>query len=152
MILCFTIANWVPSSVHSPPPEGAILAGHDCDGSQIYVGRAWHNGDQLPAKVIPSKRAAYVAYGGQEVFVDNYDMLCNGNVQWVSTHPSSRAVPPFSVSGGQTADGEPLYIGRAHHEGSLTIGKMHISHGALYIPFGGQEIPIHSQVEILTEP
>lgn len=109
----FEIATWVPSSIHAPLPEGAVLAGHDIDGSQIFVGnkqrfqkiinlfiqnfqqcnliynfihvgRAFHAGDQLPAKVIPSKRSAYVAYGGQEVFVDNYDVLCHGSVVWVT--------------------------------------------------------------------
>lgn len=142
----------MPSSVHAPLPEGAVHAGHDIDGTQIYVGRAYHEGDLIPAKVMPSKRAAYVPYGGREVFVDNYEVLCYGAVAWVTVHPSSRAVPPFSVSGGQTSDGEPLYIGRAHHNGSLTIGKFHISHGALYIPFGGQEVGIHSEFEVLTEP
>lgn len=142
----------MPSSVHASLPDGAVHGGHDVDGSQIYVGRAWHGGDQVPAKVIPDKRAAYVAYGGQEVFVDNYDVLCHGSTVWVQVHPSSRAVPPFSVAGGQTSDGEPLYIGRAHHNGSLTVGKVHISHGCLYIPFGGQEVGIHSEIEVLTEP
>lgn len=155
LILFFTyyfIATWVPSSIHAPLPEGAIHAGHDIDGSQMFVGRAWHEGDQLPAKLIPSKRAAYVAYGGREVFVDNYDVLCHGSVVWVTVYPSLRAVPPFSVAGGQTRDGEPLYIGRAHHNGSLTVGKMHISHGALYIPFDGSEVAINSEIEVLTEP
>lgn len=35
--------------------------------------------------------------------------------------------------------GEPLAIGRAHHEGSLTPGKVHRSHGCLYLPYGGAE-------------
>lgn len=38
----------MPSSIHSSLPEGAILAGHDQDQSPIYIGRAWHGGDQLP--------------------------------------------------------------------------------------------------------
>lgn len=44
------VATWVPSSIHAPLPEGAILAGHDQDQSPIYIGRAWHEGDQLPGK------------------------------------------------------------------------------------------------------
>lgn len=45
-----------------------------------------------------------------------------------------------------------MISGRAHHRGSLTIGKVQISHGALYIPFDGSEVPIHSEIEVLTEP
>lgn len=57
----------------------------------------------------------------------------------------------MSLTAGVTADGEPLYIGRVNHEGSLTVGKVQISHGALYIPFGGGEVPIHSEIEVLVE-
>lgn len=92
-------------------PEGAILCGHDIDGSQIYVGRSWHEGDQLPVKVIPSKRAAYVAYGGREVSIDHYEVLCHGSHIWIKVFPTTKAVPPYSVQAGVTSDGEPLYIG-----------------------------------------
>lgn len=105
------IAIWVPSSIHSPLPDGAIQAGHDIDGSQIYIGRAWHEGDQIPAKIIPSRRAAYIAHGGREIMKDQYDVLCYGSVIWIKVYPSTRAVPPFSVQGGMTSGGEPLYIG-----------------------------------------
>lgn len=141
----------MPSSIHSPLPEGAILAGHDQDRSPIYIGRAWHGGDQIPAKVLPSKHACYIAYGGQEVLKDTFEVLCHGNISWVRSNPRSRSIPPMSVTAGVTSEGEPLYIGRAHHEGSLTVGKVQISHGALYIPFGGVEVPIHNEIEVLVE-
>jgi len=48
-------------------------------------------------------------------------------------------VPDGAVPAGQYGD-EQLFIGRAFHEGSLTVGKLHPSHGVLYIPFGGAEI------------
>lgn len=44
-----------------------------------------------------------------------------------------------------------LNIGRVYHEGSLTVGKVQISHGALYIPFNGSEVSIHSEIEVLVE-
>ncbi|EEC17021.1 conserved hypothetical protein [Ixodes scapularis] len=44
-----------------------------------------------------------------------------------------------AVQGGSCSSGEPLYIGRTFHEGTLTIGKVHPSHGCLYIPYGGEE-------------
>jgi len=144
-------STWVPSTIHSPLPEGAILAGHDQDGSPIYVGRAWHGGDQVPAKVLPSKHACYIPHGGQEILKDSFEVLCNGNISWVRSNPMTRSVPPMSLTAGVTSEGEPLYIGRANHEGSLTVGKVQISHGALYIPFGGGEVPIHSEIEVLVE-
>lgn len=77
----------------------------------MYIGRAWHEGDQLPAKVIPSKQACYISYDGEEIPKENYDVLCNGNVTWVHCMPMTRDVPPFALCCGITAAGEALYIG-----------------------------------------
>ena len=66
--------SWQHTSAHSPLPMGAIHAGHDADGSPIYVGRAYHEGDQIPAKVIPSKNVAYVAWGGVEHPKHSYEV------------------------------------------------------------------------------
>lgn len=46
----------------------------DIDGKQIYIGRASHHGDLLPAKVIPEKRAAYVCHGGKEHHKDSFQV------------------------------------------------------------------------------
>lgn len=140
--------TWVNTSAHAPLPDGAIVAGNDVDGSPIYVGRGFYNGDQLPAKVLPSQNVAYVSWNGQEVPLYTYEILCNGNVQWVPS--GSGSVHHNAVPGGVTASGETLYIGRAWHAGSLTPGKIHPSHGNLYIPFGGMEIA-HGTYEILVE-
>lgn len=105
----------------------------------------------LPAKVLPTKNACYVAYGGKEISKTQFEVLCYGHVSWVKANAASRTVPPFAVNGGHTSDREPLYIGRAYHQGSLTPGKVQISHGALYIPFAGSEVPIHSEIEVLVE-
>lgn len=77
----------------------------------MYIGRVWHEGDQLPAKVVPSQQACYISYDGQEIAKENYEVLCNGNVAWVHCMPGTRAVPPFALFCGITAAGEPLYIG-----------------------------------------
>ena len=102
----------------------------------------------LVAKVIPSKQIAYVCYDGHEIPKHNFEVLCHGNVQWVPAcngQISCNAVPC-----GRTECGEVLYIGRGHHCGSLTVGKIHQSHGCLYIPFDGSEIAIKSY-EVLVE-
>lgn len=49
------------------------------DGCSIYVGRAFHEGDMIPAKVIPDKNVAYVAWGGQEHPKSNYEVRKNSN-------------------------------------------------------------------------
>lgn len=59
-------------SSYSAVPMDAVPSGYDVDGSQIYVGRAYHEGDLIPAKVIPSKHVAYVPYAGEEVAKSEY--------------------------------------------------------------------------------
>lgn len=131
-----------------PLPHDAVVAGHDVDGSQIYVGRAFHEGDQIPAKVIPSKQVAYICYNGQEIPKHQYEVFCLASPNWV---PSSHgAVPPNAVVAGRTSSGEPLYVGRTFYQGSLTPGKVHPSHGNLYIPFNGAEIPFKNY-DVLVE-
>lgn len=51
-----------------------VMGGSDCDGSPIYVGRAYHNGDLIPAKVIPNKRVAYISWGGKEIQIHNCEV------------------------------------------------------------------------------
>lgn len=51
-----------------------VTGGRDCDGSTIYVGRAFHDGDMLPAKVIPDKGVAYVCHGGEEHPKDEFEV------------------------------------------------------------------------------
>jgi len=137
--------RWIPASGRNLPPQ-AILAGHDTDGDAIYVGRAHHEGDLLPAKVVINKGQGYVAWGGQEHVKHSFEVLCGEGYNWVGS--ASGHVPPNAVDAGQTSSGERLYIGRGSHHGSLTPGKVQPSHHCLYIPYGGQEVRL-SNYEVL---
>lgn len=63
---------WAESSVEKKLPQNAIQGGTDMDGSKIYIGLSKFQGDELPAKVIPEKKAAYVSHGGKEHSVKEY--------------------------------------------------------------------------------
>lgn len=52
----------------------------------------------------------------------------------------------FCVTGEEM---ETLYVGRAEFQGSLTPGKIQLSHGRLYIPYGGREQYFESNFEYL---
>ncbi|XP_066600369.1 natterin-3-like [Prorops nasuta] len=130
--------RWVHRSAGAPIPPSAISGGRDIDGTTIYVGRANHDGDILPAKVIPDKNVAYVSYAGEEHAKHNFEVLCHSEFTW--EFASNGNVPPEAVVAGQTSSGEPLYVGRVLHNGSQTIGKVQQSHGCLYIPFDGEEL------------
>lgn len=55
-------------------PKGAFHVGTDRDGADIYAGRAQHEGDLLPAKIIPSKDVCYVSRAGKEVVKDQFEV------------------------------------------------------------------------------
>lgn len=119
-------------------PSGALEGGSDIDGV-LYVGRANHEGALIPGKVNPQHGVCYVAWGGEEHGKSDYEVLCSSSSMWVPT--SGENIPPNAVPGGQTEEGETLFVGRVNHEGTVTIGKVQPSHKCLYIPFAGQEVP-----------
>lgn len=126
-------------------PSGALEGGNDIDGV-LFVGRANHEGALIPGKVNPQHGVCYVAWGGEEHGKSDYEVLCSSASMWVPT--SGENIPPNAVPGGQTEDGETLFVGRVNHEGTVTIGKVQPSHKCLYIPFAGQEVPF-TDFEIL---
>ncbi|XP_041988952.1 uncharacterized protein LOC121740345 [Aricia agestis] len=136
--LPYSTYRWVPAclSQRSIPP-GALMVGVDADGEEIYAGRAHHEGDILPAKVIPSKNACYIAFNGEEILKDQFEVLVPAMFSW--QFATGGAVPPGAVEAGVTADGEKLYFGRVNHDGCTTPGKIHPSHETCYYPFDGEE-------------
>lgn len=49
-------------------------------------------------------------------------MLVRKDFRWVPT--SGGNIPPDAVPAGHTSSGETLYVGRAHHDGALVVGKV----------------------------
>lgn len=128
------------------PRQHAIRAGQNIDGHTIYVGRAFHENDLLPAKVIPDLGLAYVSYGGEEFQKTEYEILRTGDFVWEFS--KNGEIPRNALAIGKTIEGENLYMGRCLHEGTLTPGKIQPSHGCLYIPFNEQELSF-TEYEVL---
>lgn len=137
-------AVWVPVT-GTDIPDDAFKGGED-NGEVQYVGRAHHEGALIPGKAVKSHGVCYVAWGGGEHGKDTYEVLV-GSANWVQT--SGDNIAPNALPGGESEDGEPLFVGRVAHEGTMTIGKVHPSHGCCYIAYGGQELAF-SDYEILT--
>jgi len=140
--------KWIACSNGDVPPL-AVISGTDSDGDVIYIGRAEYSGDLLPAKVIPNKGKAYVSYGGEEIELNSYEVLSGLHYEWVPD--SNGNVPEAAVKVGRAADGDYLYAGRGLYEGSVTLGKIHPSHGCLYIPYGAEEVRL-TEYEVLIQP
>lgn len=71
----FKLECWETVDLQDSMPVNAVPAGHDTDGDPIYVGRASHNGELLPAKVIPNKQTAYVSASGLEHHKQDAEVL-----------------------------------------------------------------------------
>lgn len=127
---------WVAAANGEVPPN-ALQGGFD-SSEQLYIARARHEGDLIPGKLHPSHGVTYVAWGGGEHGHGEYEVLCAGGGQWVPVDAGN--IPPNALPAGETAEGEPLFIGRATHEGTITVGKVQPSHGVCYIPYGGEEL------------
>jgi len=136
---------WVPSSGGNVPPR-AFVGGNDSNGEPLYVVRCNFQGLLIPGKLVPSHRSAYVPWGGSEHAVAQYEVLCDFGGRWMACTGAN--IPPNALAGGQGDSGEPLYIGRVSHMGSLTVGKVQRDHGCCYIPYGGQELSFQ-QYEVL---
>ena len=106
-------------------PQDAIQGGHEIDGSPIYIGKTTYKFEEMPIKVVPMKREAFVGHYGREYVVHSYQLLCGSNVEWGKI-PSTLKIPPNAIPGGKTYHGETLYIGRAKcgNGRSLAVGKV----------------------------
>lgn len=67
--------------------------------------------------------AIYQGYGGEELLVHNYEVLAM-NDKHFSWQPSSSGFVPFGAVATGSDGGDTLYVGRGHHDGSLTVGKV----------------------------
>jgi hypothetical protein len=52
----------------------AVKCGTDMNNDPIFVGRISHKGDILPAQVIPNKKMAFAAYGGEEIKSSSFEV------------------------------------------------------------------------------
>ena len=51
-----------------------------------------------------------------------FQVLIGGEVEWVPA--SGGQVPERALPSGETEEGEPLFVGRTSHDGTMTVGKV----------------------------
>lgn len=115
------------------PYAAAIRAGRDADGCTIYAGRAFHEMDLLPAKVIPDKHLAYVSYEGVEIPKEEYEILRSGDFVW--EFATNGEIPAGAIEVGRTLDGENLYLARCLYQNTQTPGKVYYFKFLYYLSY-----------------
>ncbi|XP_055912706.1 uncharacterized protein LOC129946519 [Eupeodes corollae] len=143
--------NWVHMTPDSPIPTFAVIGESDCrDGSTTYVGRSSHEGGLFPARVDSNNHCAYVSWAGSEIKKTHYEILVGGNYRFIQY--SADGIPLSAVRAGNTADGEPLWVGRGVVKGNLIVGKIHPIHQCLLVPFDGEEHRLDAYEVLVREP
>lgn len=123
----------------------SIYGGQDIDGCKIFIGRAFHEGCCLPAKIIPDRKQCFVgelnkisyayhnrfikhrfqisAWFGAEIFKEEFEVLVGDpkRLSWVDV--SNGEIPAGAVYTGYEG-AEKIFIGLGRYENSLTIGKV----------------------------
>ena len=69
-------ARWVKAHNGDIPPK-AVPAGKDANGQTLYAARAWYADGLHLGKVRPEFGGANIPYGGKEVKVRKYEVLCH---------------------------------------------------------------------------
>ncbi|XP_013098969.2 uncharacterized protein LOC106081509 [Stomoxys calcitrans] len=107
---------------------------------KVYVGRAKHFYDLIPASVYESKVYAIVPWGGAAHEETKYEVLAGLDYGWEACQDGK--VPQNAVKAGKTNNGEWLYVGRAEYEGTRMVGKIQPSEKSIYIPYKQLEIKL----------
>nr|VZI44341.1 unnamed protein product [Spirometra erinaceieuropaei] len=120
-------------------PDGAISVRPD-----VYICRAWYEGEQIPGKYVPPLSAACIPYAGQEHQVTDFAVLCDTSIPgWSCCYEWVRArggdVPKNAIVAGIASDGQQLYIAKGLVRGEVCGGKVHKGHPCAYMPYGGEE-------------
>lgn len=151
-IILYILADyWAPPESWKQLSKFAVKGGQDDEeGNSYYVGRCTHEGDFLPANVIPDLKYASVTLNGQEYIKHDYEILIGPGYSWIpfkGGHISDNAI---YINPNQIASA--LYIGRTIFRGRLIMGKIQSTDQSLYIPFKQQEVKVTPSEILVRQP
>ncbi|XP_064474032.1 uncharacterized protein LOC135388402 [Ornithodoros turicata] len=142
--------HWVEEQGREWLDKG-VIGGHE-NGRAMYVGRISYQGGVIPGKIIPWDVVMLIGSDGKEAHFYKYQALeCTSGTQLTWIKAADGKLPTGALQGGNTSTGELLYIGRVHHNGTLTVGKLQTSLGCVSIGYFGKEY-CHSEYEVLVWP
>lgn len=138
------VAGWTDESNGGVPDDAFAFGNDGAGGPTLYSCRGYLDGAGLQVgKVRPGLGACAIPYGGQEVFVGEYQVLTS--TLPLATQAIDSASPPSNaLVGGFDADGAPLYVCQASFGGGLVPGKTRSNWNGCDVSFGGSENFVNS--------
>lgn len=120
------VPHWESAS-GGRPAGSPYRAGTDSDLTPLYFCRASYLGGLQPGKLRPGA-GCYIAYGGNEILLNNYDVLQDDMPMTLNGDDMK------NIIGGYEADHSPLYLCVAHQ----VPGKV-VADGLCHFSYGGEE-------------
>jgi hypothetical protein len=117
-------------------PALARAGGYEANRTPIYIARANYAGGQHIGKIRNGDRAAAISYGGQELWVADYEVFI-GIGRWVEVR-AGEVLPLGAILGAVERNGAQQYIARAAIDRGVHPGKA--IGRAVWIPYGGREV------------
>ena len=167
-IHCSTF-SWIDAK-DGEVPRGALAAGMTSSGKVTYVARAVVNGVDVPGHLAPSKHYCQVSHSSTEQHHTQYQVLTVEDPAGFCWKLDSQGhLPEGAISGsergermgiGRTITGSDVSVGKTYQEVPIRlptckteaslqlVGKVHPSHGCLYVPYEGLEY-IYREYEVL---
>ncbi|KIJ49686.1 carbohydrate-binding module family 12 protein [Sphaerobolus stellatus SS14] len=124
-------------------PQGAIVAGEE--HGKVYIARAFYEGSIQVGKAGPQyEKGAVIGYGHKEIHLETYEILLgdSNGIRWIEHKGNLKAYELGNVrlvEGGREANGSPLYIAQAQHDGVTVPGKASDHFDGALIPLKGTE-------------
>ncbi|RKP39716.1 hypothetical protein BJ085DRAFT_13622, partial [Dimargaris cristalligena] len=110
----------------------------------VYIARQFYKGGLHPGKAAPHLDGCYICYGGKEIQLKEYFVLCGPAkaLRWVACNGgvnfTGANVQPVSEC--HEESGEPLFIAKTAYDGGEQLGKAgaHLKNGMAF-PYSDKE-------------
>ncbi|KAK9768710.1 hypothetical protein K7432_000463 [Basidiobolus ranarum] len=133
--------DWIYASGGAIPPN-AVQGGVESDGKPLFIARQFYQGGLHVGKAAPHLKSISIGYGGKEINLKDYYVLCGDarQLRWVECHGVCKPDNWRPIEAGHESDGKPLFVSKTRYDGGEHVGKAgtHLN-GGMSFGFGGKE-------------
>lgn len=141
----FTDPSWTATVSSEDAENHALFAGYQADGSKVYVGKISDNGNEIPAKILPSLKSSLYENSGNELSTNQIEYLLHSDgYEWLKSSDGNIVPDAVTVSN--------FYVGRAVHNGNTVIGRVDLESKQLIASFEGNALYLPNYDVLVFKP